>query len=222
MGRLKKRKYKNLIISCDGGAASGKTTGAKLIAKKYNLKFLSSGMLYRYASYLIIKKKPKNQISLLQKEFKKINLKKLNRLELDTQLISDHTSKIAKVKKIRSILKSFQISFSRKYNNCIIEGRDISTEIIPYSDVKFYFICDLENASKRRYQDLKKKNHKVKLSEVKKSIKLRNLRDKNRKHSPLLKHRDALEIQTGKLNKKQMIDKMSKHIEKIISLKHVN
>ena len=222
MGRLKKRKYKNLIISCDGGAASGKTTGAKLIAKKYNLKFLSSGMLYRYASYLIIKKKPKNQISLLQKEFKKINLKKLNRLELDTQLISDHTSKIAKVKKIRSILKSFQISFSRKYNNCIIEGRDISTEIIPYSDVKFYFICDLENASKRRYQDLKKKNHKVKWSEVKKSIKLRNLRDKNRKHSPLLKHRDALEIHTGKLNKKRMIKKMSVYIEKVLKNKYVN
>ncbi len=217
MGHLKKRKYKNLIISCDGGAASGKTTGAKLIAKKYNLKFLSSGMLYRYASYLIIKKKPKNQISLLQKEFKKINLKKLSRLELDTQLISDHTSKIAKVKKIRNILKSFQISFSKKYNNCIIEGRDISTEIIPYSDVKFYFICDLENASKRRYQDLKKKNHKVKLSEVKKSIKLRNLRDKNRKHSPLLKHRDALEIHTGKLNRKKMVEKMSKHIEDVMN-----
>ena len=217
MGRLKKRKYKNLIISCDGGAASGKTTGAKLIAKKYNLKFLSSGMLYRYASYLIIKEKPKNQISLLQKEFKRINLKKLNRLELNTQLISDHTSKIAKVKKIRSILKSFQISFSKKYNNCIIEGRDISTEIIPYSDVKFYFTCDLENASKRRYQDLKKKNQEVKLSEVKKSIKLRNLRDKNRKHSPLLKHRDALEIHTGKLNKKKMVEIMSKHIEDVMN-----
>ena len=222
MGRLRKRKYKNLIISCDGGAASGKTTGAKLIAKKYNLKFLSSGMLYRYASYLIIKKKPKNPISLLQKEFKKISLKKLNRLELNTQLISDHTSKIAKVKKIRSILKSFQISFSKKYNNCIIEGRDISTEIIPSSNVKFYFICDLENASKRRYQDLKKKNHKVKLSDVKKSIKLRNLRDKNRKHSPLLKHRDALEIHTGKLNKKRMIKKMSVYIEKILKNKYVN
>ncbi len=218
MGRLRKRKYKNLIISCDGGAASGKTTGAKLIAKKYNLKFLSSGMLYRYASYLIIKNKPKNQISLLQKEFKKISLKKLNRLELNTQLISDHTSKIAKVKKIRSILKSFQISFSKKYNNCIIEGRDISTEIIPSSNVKFYFICDLENASKRRYQDLKKKNHKVKLSDVKKSIKLRNLRDKNRKHSPLLKHRDALEIHTGKLNRKKMVEKMSKHIEDVMNI----
>ena len=63
---MRKRKYKKLIISCDGGAASGKTTGAKLIAKKYNLKFLSSGKLYRYASYLILKNKPKNQIEFLK------------------------------------------------------------------------------------------------------------------------------------------------------------
>ena len=70
---------------------------------------------------------------------------------------------------------------------------------------------------------LKKKNHNIKLSEVKKSIKLRNLRDKNRKHSPLLKHRDALEIHTGKLNKKRMIKKMSVYIEKILkNKKYVN
>tara|TARA_B100000886_G_scaffold252009_1_gene177951 strand:- start:3663 stop:4319 length:657 start_codon:yes stop_codon:yes gene_type:complete len=215
---LQRNINKNLIISCDGGAASGKTTGARLLAKKYRLKFLSSGMLYRYASYLILKKKPKNQVLFLKKEFKKINLSKLNKLDLNTPLISEHTSKIAKIKKIRNILKFFQISFSKKYKNCIIEGRDISTEILPFSDVKFFFICDLKNASRRRFQDLKKKNHKVKLSEVKKSIKLRNMRDKNRKHSPLLKHRDALEIHTGKLNKKRMIDKMTKHIEKVMKI----
>ena len=218
MDHLKRKIYKNLIISCDGGAASGKTTGAKLIAKKYNLKFLSSGMLYRYASYLILKKKPNNKISFLKKEFKKINLNKLNKLDLNTQLISEHTSEIAKIKKIRNILKFFQISFSKKYNKCIIEGRDISTEILPFSKVKFFFVCDLNNASKRRFKDLKKKNQKVKLSEVKKSIKLRNMRDKNRKHSPLLKHRDALEIHTGKLSKKKMIEKMSKHIEKVMNI----
>jgi len=218
VGLLPKKVIKNLIISCDGGAASGKTTGAKLIAKKYGLKFLSSGMLYRYASYMILKKKPKNQIVFLKKEFKKISLNKLNKLDLNTPLISEHTSKIAKIKKIRNVLKSYQILFSKKHNKCIIEGRDISTEILPFSDVKFFFICDLENASKRRFQDLKKKNHKVKLSEVKKSIKLRNMRDKNRKHSPLLKHRDALEIHTGKLNKKRMIEKMSKHIERVMNI----
>ena len=215
---MKKQIYKRLIISCDGGAASGKTTGAKLIAKKFNLKFLSSGMLYRYASYLILKNKPKNQISFLKKKFKNINLKKLNKLDLNTQVISDHTSKIAKIKKIRNILKIFQVLFSKKYKKCIIEGRDISTQILPFSDVKFFFICDLRNASKRRFKDLKKKNHSIKLSEVKKSIKLRNMRDKNRKHSPLLKHRDALEIHTGKLNKKRMIEKMTKHIDKVMNI----
>ena len=101
---MRKRKYKKLIISCDGGAASGKTTGAKLIAKKYNLKFLSSGKLYRYASYLILKNKPKNQIEFLKQKFKKINLNKINKLDLDNQVISAYTSEIAKIKKIRLIL----------------------------------------------------------------------------------------------------------------------
>lgn len=58
---------KIIRISCDGGGATGKSTGAKMIAKKYKLKFLSSGLLYRYASYLLIKNKPKNQINFLKK-----------------------------------------------------------------------------------------------------------------------------------------------------------
>jgi cytidylate kinase len=171
---------------------------------------------------LILRTKPKNQISLIKKEFKKINLKKINKLNLGTEVISNHTSKIAKVKKIRDILKTYQVLFSKKNKKCIIEGRDISNVILPFSDVKFFFTCDLINASKRRFKDLKKKNHNIKLSEVKRSIKLRNIRDKNRKHSPLLKHRDALEIHTGKLNKKQMIEKMSKHIDQTINSKYVN
>ena len=211
-----------MIISCDGGAASGKTTGAKMISKKYKLKFLSSGMLYRYASYIILKNKPKNNILFLKKKFKKLNLKKVKKLNLNAQVISDHTSKIAKIKKIRDILKTYQINFSKKNKNCIIEGRDISTQILPDSDVKFYFTCDLDVAAKRRYKELKKNNPSIKLDEVKKSLKLRNIRDKKRKHSPLLKHRDALEIHTGKLNKKQMIKKMSKHIEKVIKNKYGN
>ena len=57
-----KYKSKYLQISCDGGAATGKSTGAKMISKKYNLKFLSSGLLYRYASYLILKKNQKIEL----------------------------------------------------------------------------------------------------------------------------------------------------------------
>ena len=57
-----------LRITCDGGAATGKSTGAKLIAKKYRLAFLSSGLLYRYASYLLLKEKPKNNLNFLKKK----------------------------------------------------------------------------------------------------------------------------------------------------------
>tara|TARA_A100001011_G_scaffold400299_1_gene513897 strand:+ start:3884 stop:4543 length:660 start_codon:yes stop_codon:yes gene_type:complete len=219
---LKKNNMK-IVISCDGGAASGKTTGAKLISKKYKLKFLSSGMLYRYAGFLLLQKKPKNKILFLKKIFKKLNISKIQKkINLNSQRVSEHTSQIAKIKKIRDILKNYQIDFSKKHGKCIIEGRDISTEILPGADVKFYFTCDLDIAAKRRYKELKKYNSKIKLLEVKKSIKSRNLRDKNRKHSPLLKHRDALEIHTGKLNKNEMIKKMSKHIDRVIKNKYGN
>ena len=82
-------KYKNrsIQISCDGGAATGKTTGAKLIAKKYGLSFLSSGLLYRYTSFLILKHNPKNKISFLKKKIKILKYKKLNKINLNTQKI---------------------------------------------------------------------------------------------------------------------------------------
>jgi len=56
---LKLKKDHKLVIAADGSAASGKTTGARLISKKYGLQFLSSGLLYRYASYHLLKGKPK-------------------------------------------------------------------------------------------------------------------------------------------------------------------
>ena len=212
---LKQKKFEKLVISCDGGAASGKTTGAKLISKKYKLKFLSSGMLYRYAGFLLLKNNPNDEIKFLKKAFKKINLNKISKMNLNTQNISEYTSKIAKIKKIRNILKRYQILFAKRHKKCIIEGRDIASQILPNADIKFYFVCDLLKASKRRFKELKKSNKKIKFNDVKRSIKIRNIRDKKRKHSPLLKHRDALEIHTGKLNKKKMIEKMSKHIEEM-------
>ena len=107
-------KIRKIQIACDGGGATGKSTGAKIISKKYNLKFLSSGLLYRYASYLILKYNPKNKINFLRKKFKNLNLNKLNKMNLQTQQISEHSALIAKIYKIRAILKTFQTSFAKK------------------------------------------------------------------------------------------------------------
>ena len=99
-------KYKNnfLQISCDGGAATGKSTGAMQISKKYKLKFLSSGLLYRYASFLILKNQPKNISNFLKKKFKNLNYNKLNKINLHNPRISEHSAKIAKIYKVRWIV----------------------------------------------------------------------------------------------------------------------
>ena len=209
-------KNKNLQISCDGGAATGKSTGAKMISKKYNLKFLSSGLLYRYAGYLILQNKPKNIFNFIKDKFQKLNYKKLEKMKLHTQAISTMSAKIAKIKRVRKILKNYQLDFVKKYKNCCIEGRDISTNILPNSNVKFYFVCNLNKASTRRYRELKKLNGKIKLNDVKKALRNRNISDIKRKNSPLLKHRDSVVIDTGKLSKKGMLAKMIKHVEKVL------
>ena len=211
---------KKIQISCDGGAATGKSTGAKMISKKFNLKFLSSGLLYRYASFLILKYKPKNELKFLTNKFRNLDYMKLNKIKLHTPKISEHSSIISKKNKLRGILKKFQLNFTKKNKRCCIEGRDISTKIMPNSDVKFFFKCNLSTASLRRFKELKKSNPKIKLKEVKKALRLRNISDIKRKNSPLLKHRDSISIDTGKLDKQAMQIKMSKHVEKVLKNKY--
>tara|TARA_B100000780_G_scaffold224034_1_gene163160 strand:+ start:2096 stop:2770 length:675 start_codon:yes stop_codon:yes gene_type:complete len=211
---LKLKKQYKLVIAADGTAASGKTTGSKRISKKYGLKFLSSGLLYRYASYQLLKHKPKNRISYLKKCFKNLSLKKLDNKSLHSPEISAHTAIIAKEQKIREILKIFQKRFAKKYNKVCIEGRDIGTVILPNADIKFFFKCNLNVAARRRFKELRKNDKNIKLDEVKKAMRIRDNLDKNRKNSPLIQAKNAVIVHTDKLkNIKSMLKKMSTEIE---------
>jgi len=220
-GNLRLKKNNKLVIAADGSAASGKTTGAKKISKKYKLRFLSSGLLYRYAGFQLLKHKPKNKINFLKKCFRKLSLKSLDSKNLHSPEISAHTSVIAKKQKIRAILKSFQIKFARKYNKVCIEGRDIGTVIMPNADIKFFFRCGLNVAAKRRFKELQKNDKKIKLVDVKKAMRIRNNLDKKRKNSPLIQAENAVIVQTDKLkNIPGMLNKMSEIIEKKIKDKY--
>ena len=217
---MKLKKYHKLVVAADGGAASGKTTGAKLISKKYGLQFLSSGLLYRYASYQLLKYKPKNTIFFLNRCFNNLSLKKLDNRNLHSSEISAHTSIIAKEKKIRNILKIYQKNFARKYDKVCIEGRDIGTVILPNADIKFFFKCNLDVAAKRRFNELRKTNKRVNLIEVKKAMRIRDNLDKKRKNSPLIQAENAVIVPTDKLNISGMVNKMSKIIEQKIKEKY--
>ena len=217
---MKLNKKIKILIACDGGAASGKTTAAKLISKKYNLHFLSSGLLYRYISYkLLLKKKLLNKNAYIKKISQNITLNKLKNKKLFNQNVTQYASEIAKSKKIRMLLKKYQKNFSRKNHVCI-EGRDIGSVICPNADIKFFFKCDLKVRAKRRWSEYKKSNLKITLAEVKKALKIRDYSDINRKHSPLRVTKDSIVIDTSKLSKKQMLSKISNIVQKKLLLKY--
>ena len=209
-------KLKKLVIACDGESASGKSTAAKLVSKKYKLLLINSGLLYRYCSKLIIQHKPKSIIPFLKKKFKTASYKAIAKQKLHSEEISNHVATLAKNKKVREIVNQLQIKIIRKNNRICVEGRDIASKILaknPKYDVAFYFKCILDVASYRRWLDLKKS---VPLKEVKKSLKMRTMLDKKRKNSPLIKVKDAILVRSDKLNKKEVLAKMSKEVDKIL------
>jgi len=208
-------KPKKLILACDGESASGKSTAAKLISKKYKLTLINSGLLYRYASKQLIVFKPKNSISFLQKKFQKVSYKTIAKQNLHSEEISNHVALLAKNKKVREVINRFQKKIIKSHKKICVEGRDIASKILaknPKYDLAFYFKCNLKVASYRRWLDIKKK---VPLKDVKNSLDKRTKMDKKRKNSPLIKVKDAVLIRTDKLNKKQVLSKMSKYIEKL-------
>ena len=210
-------KLKKLIIACDGESASGKSTASKLVSKKYKLSLINSGLLYRYCSKMIIKHKPKDIIKFLKMKFKTISYNKICKLNLHSEAISNHVTVIAKDKKIRDIVNQVQMRIIRSNNRICVEGRDIASKILsknPKYDVAFYFKCSLNVAAYRRWLDIKKV---VSLSKVKKSLQMRTALDKKRKNSPLIKVKDAILIRSDKLNKKQVLIKMSNAIDKILT-----
>tara|TARA_A100001388_G_C28754050_1_gene493920 strand:- start:627 stop:1262 length:636 start_codon:yes stop_codon:yes gene_type:complete len=209
------KKFNKLIIACDGEAASGKSTAAKLISKKYNLLLVNSGLLYRYGSKLIIDQNPKNIYPFLKKKFKGISYKKIIKQKLHTEQISNHVATLAKKKRVRQIINQFQKKIINRNKKICVEGRDIASKILakkPKYDLAFYFKCNPDIASYRRWLDLKKK---IPLKEVKRSIKNRTKIDKSRKNSPLVKVNDAILVKTDKLSKKKVLSLMSKHIENL-------
>ena len=210
------KKFEKLIIACDGESASGKSTAAKLISKKYNLLLVNSGLLYRFGSKLIIKHKPKNNLSFLKKKFKNVSYRTIAKENLHSEEISNHVAILAKNKKVREIINKFQKKIIKSNKKICVEGRDIASKILsknPKYDLAFYFKCKLSVASYRRWLDVKKK---VPLRVVKNSLRKRTLMDKQRKNSPLVKVKDAILIKTDKLSKKQVLMKMSKKIEEVI------
>ena len=212
-------KRKNILkIAIDSPAAAGAGTLAKAISKHYNLFYLDTGKIYRFIAYLKIKFPNKFNNKFIRSKIKLLKIKDLAKQNLLSDEIGTEASIISKIKSIRKMVHSFQISFAynppKKYKGSCLDGRDITYKIVPDADFKFYITANVKTRALRRYKELKGLKKKITYLEVLKSIKKRDKSDFNRKISPLKKTKDSLLINTTNLNKRACFLKIKKIIDR--------
>ena len=207
------KRRKNIItVAIDSPAAAGAGTQAKLISKYYNLFYLDTGKIYRYIGKLKINKKIKFSYRLVKNKIKVLNLNSLKDRSLLSNEVAQSASKIAKDKKIRSIVHKFQQECAynppMKYDGSVLDGRDIITVQMKDAMFKFYISASINVRAKRRFEEYKKLNIDISYKEVLKSLTKRDKLDKERKYGPLKKTKDSILINTTKLSKKACFKKI--------------
>ena len=213
-----KIRKKIITVAIDSPAAAGAGTQAKLIAKEYNLQYLDTGKLYRVIGKLKLEYKEKFSYNIVKKRIKKLKLNDLKNKQLLTDKVAKSAALIARDKKIRFLIKKFQLNFaynpSKLYSGSVLDGRDITSKIMKNAMFKFYITANLEIRAKRRYLEYLKLNKNISFNDVKKSLKIRDNLDKKRKHSPLKKTKDSILINSSKLSKKACFLKIKNIMDK--------
>lgn len=224
------KSVKKLRIAIDGPAGSGKSTIAKILAKLYNLIYIDTGAMYRYAAYLYLKNNQNIDIvinMLKESEFNFVKDGETQKLKVDfhgdSKLYDDElrtidvnkiVSKVAKNKDIRIILTEKQKEIA-KNNSVIMDGRDIGTVVIPEAEVKVFLSATPEERAKRRLKDFESKGIKISYEEVLEDIKKRDEEDVNRDIAPLKKADDAYELDTTGLSIDDVVNRIKELIEKV-------
>jgi cytidylate kinase len=206
-------------IAIDGHSSCGKSTIAKSIARKYKMRYIDTGAMYRAVTlYCMREKIIDNSIIDTDKLLEKIdnlsidfryntNLQKsetfLNNQNVEDLIrgidVSENVSNIAKIKEVRSKLVSLQKRMGLN-KNVVMDGRDIGTKVFPDAKLKLFITAKVEVRAQRRYNELVDKGERVNYSEVLKNINTRDFNDSNREFNPLVKSDDALLIDNSHIS----------------------
>ena len=208
---------KKPVIAIDGTAGSGKGTLAKKIAKVLNFDHLDTGLLYRILAYEFLKLN--KNLEMLREINIDLNIlldkKKIKLMNLRSEEITKISSEIAKLEFVRKKLISLQRKFANNPPSgigSVIDGRDITSVIVPNAEIKFYIDADIKIRAERRVSqlDLPESSY----NEILKDLIQRDFQDKRRKISPLIKTVDSQFIDTGKINESEVLIKAIEHIKK--------
>ncbi len=220
-----------MIIAIDGPAGSGKSTVAKLLAKKLGFLYLDTGAMYRALTLKVLNMgiDPRNEkqvagiaektrIDLVNSTNGPIQVL-LDNIDVSVAIrepkVTKHVSDIAKIKEVRDIMVTLQRKMGQVKKNCILDGRDIGTVVFPQADKKFFVDASFDERVSRRFKDLQNLNIKgVSREQVAGDLKNRDTIDSTREHAPLKKADDAVYVDTTNIGIDQVVQILQEEIKK--------
>jgi cytidylate kinase len=215
------------IIAIDGPSATGKGTIAKLVAEKLGFHYLDSGSIYRTIAYAgRIQNIPLDNEALLLKVLENADLNFKNdqillngkdvSVPIRTEESSRGASEVAVHKALREAILGFQRSFE-KSPGLVAEGRDMTSVVFPHADIKIFLTASAQIRAERRYKQLISKGNPANMALILSEIVLRDERDLQREISPLLRTKDAIQIDTDTLSISDAVDNIT-HLFSLKSL----
>jgi len=214
-----------MIIAIDGPSGSGKGTVAKMLANRLNYTYIDTGAMYRCVSLKSIR----DNIDISEKDkivdlLKNMNIKLTNdgkvyindedvSEEIRSIEVTNRVSKISSIIALREVMRQKQREFALN-NSIVMEGRDITTEVFPDADYKFYLDASVDERVKRRWFQNKEKGIETSLEEVKQSIIERDNDDINRPVGALKRTDEQIYIDSSNMNIDEVLNKMLEVIKK--------
>ncbi|MFN3739938.1 MAG: (d)CMP kinase [Thermodesulfovibrionales bacterium] len=212
----------SVVITIDGPAGAGKSTAARMLAKRLGYLFLDTGALYRTVALYL---KEKNAIEADDKTIERLlqeceisydgNNVFLNGRAVSSEIRTPEISELSSVTSTKKVVREFLTDLQRKIasnRDVVAEGRDSGTVVFPQGK-KFFLTASIDERARRRWKELKDKGLEVSLEEIKKSIKTRDERDSSRDLAPLKPAEDAIIIDTTGLNPLEVVEEILKKME---------
>jgi len=218
-----------MVIAIDGPAGSGKSTTAKNVAEKLGFIHINTGAMYRGIS-----------LKCIQEDVNIEDPSQLNHLLTHTKLefaaegelallmdgvdisaeitsveVTDFVSQVSAISEVREKLVQFQREMAEGLN-VVLEGRDIGTVVFPNADHKFFLVADIHERARRRKKEMEAKGEVVSLEELTAEMLERDRKDSTRKHSPLKKAEDAVEIDTTGISIEEQVNRIVEIVNKTI------
>ena len=216
-----------ITIAIDGFSSTGKSTVAKQLAKALGYVYVDSGAMYRAVAFYamqnnIISEKffdvekliaalPNLTINFKYNETLGFAEVYLNGSNVETEIrslqVSNWVSQVAEISEVRRMLVLQQQQMGAE-KGVVMDGRDIGTVVFPDAELKLFMTASAETRAKRRYQELLERHEKVSYEDVLKNVESRDFIDTTREDSPLIKAKDAIEIDNSNLSLITQFDKL--------------